>query len=619
MFFFEYERLVIKTGCVRQRPQEEKDEVECVACNSNLFSIDEVICSPTILSAKNEEKEIYEQILIVEKKRYVECSHNEYILSRSRSDSAGRRTGGKSYYGFTGPTLLLLNGELTILDLLRPPHESDGGRGRYMSSACRGSRSPSRSRFAKCFDEQIQVATFVIQRILSDTGGLNFMCITAERFVVTFSCHKILGLPNALLDGTFSTFLFDDHTTRGWLHQLLINLQVKKHDGWIMEVNLIDARGLKKFDFLRFKSKRALLQKDMGSSRHHSSPKDHDRSDKDIHRSSRKMRDMDKDNGREERNGKRRDRDMERERDRVVAERTENERDREKSRDRDGKDIDREKSREREVKDKYRERSRDREVKERVKEKKANIERLKKESGKRAAIERSRIEAGKGAAIDRLKIETMRRAVMGRLKKEKKKGKSENLNAKAYASSSYLLKNGWKDSAGEYVQLCFNCSSIYEAGQFCEMFHSDEDGWRDCESCKQVTAIPCQKPVLTPLFDKLVSTTDSNLRTSRMRIPWKYAMAHFPKVTGTEVVPLNIIDTDGKEWGVYFRCWPHYDKGKYVMTGLKDFYVSKNLQAGDTEKKFKSASLFSVAFYRRDTDGKLVMELRKPSAMSPTH
>ncbi|GJR18998.1 integrase, catalytic region, zinc finger, CCHC-type containing protein, partial [Tanacetum coccineum] len=49
-----------------------------------------------------------------------------------------------------------------------------------------------------------------------------------------------------------------------------------------------------------------------------------------------------------------------------------------------------------------------------------------------------------------------------------------------------------------------------------------------------------------------------------------------------ELVALNIIDTDGKEWGVYFRCWPHYDKGKYVMTGLKDFYVSKNLQAGDT-------------------------------------
>ncbi|GJY83239.1 hypothetical protein Tco_0496615 [Tanacetum coccineum] len=73
------------------------------------------------------------------------------------------------------------------------------------------------------------VATFVIQRILSDTGGLNFMCITAERFVVTFSCHKILGLPNALLDGTFSTFLFDDHTTRGWLHQLLINLQGRRY------------------------------------------------------------------------------------------------------------------------------------------------------------------------------------------------------------------------------------------------------------------------------------------------------------------------------------------------------------------------------------------------------
>ncbi|PWA96698.1 B3 domain-containing protein [Artemisia annua] len=222
-------------------------------------------------------------------------------------------------------------------------------------------------------------------------------------------------------------------------------------------------------------------------------------------------------------------------------------------------------------------------------------------------------------------------------------------------SSSVKLMNGWKDSTGEYVPLCYNCCSIYKAGQFCEMFHSDEDGWRDCESCKQlihcgcivslsdymmhdsggITCNKCSdtnsllgrdcsndeshstdvtdltndtdlKSVLTPLFEKVVSTTDSNLKTSRMRIPRNYATAHFPEVTGTEVVPLNIIDTDGKEWGVYFRCWPHYNKATYVMTGLKDFYVSKNLQAGDT-----------VAFYRRDTDGKIVMELRKPSDQGP--
>ena len=68
------------------------------------------------------------------------------------------------------------------------------------------------------------------------------------------------------------------------------------------------------------------------------------------------------------------------------------------------------------------------------------IERLKKESGKRAAIERLRIETGKGAVIERPKIETGRRAVIGRLKIEKKKGKSENLNAKAGTFYFYHIR-----------------------------------------------------------------------------------------------------------------------------------------------------------------------------------
>ncbi|PWA67237.1 cell differentiation protein RCD1 [Artemisia annua] len=101
------------------------------------------------------------------------------------------------------------------------------------------------------------VATFIIQRILSDAGGLNFMCRTAERFVETSrvlrsmvtaqptsgllkhiircyllftqnsrACDALKGsLPNALRDGTFSTILSEDQTTSGWLQQLLLNLQ----------------------------------------------------------------------------------------------------------------------------------------------------------------------------------------------------------------------------------------------------------------------------------------------------------------------------------------------------------------------------------------------------------
>ncbi|PWA97243.1 B3 domain-containing transcription repressor VAL1 [Artemisia annua] len=102
-------------------------------------------------------------------------------------------------------------------------------------------------------------------------------------------------------------------------------------------------------------------------------------------------------------------------------------------------------------------------------------------------------------------------------------------------------------------------------------------------------------PVLTPLFEKVVTTTDSNLKTSRMIIPKKYALAHFPKVSGSEVVPLNIEDTEGQKCDVSLRCWrPHGNNTTYVITGLKDFYVSKNLQAGDigTNLVFEISALY---------------------------
>lgn len=44
---------------------------------------------------------------------------------------------------------------------------------------------------------------------------------------------------------------------------------------------------------------------------------------------------------------------------------------------------------------------------------------------------------------------------------------------------------------------------------------------------------------------------------------------------------MDIIDTEGQQWDVSLRCWPREKNTTYVITGLKDFYVSKNLQAGD--------------------------------------
>jgi len=103
------------------------------------------------------------------------------------------------------------------------------------------------------------VATFIVQKILLDDVGLNYICATAERF---FAVGAVLGgmvqmlaeqpsvrllkhiircylrlsdnprarealrqcLPDLLRDPNFTACLKDDVTTRRWLAQLLINV-----------------------------------------------------------------------------------------------------------------------------------------------------------------------------------------------------------------------------------------------------------------------------------------------------------------------------------------------------------------------------------------------------------
>jgi len=105
------------------------------------------------------------------------------------------------------------------------------------------------------------VATFIVQKILLDDIGLRYICATAERFfaVATVLAQMVQALaeqpsarllkhiircylrltenaracaalnsclPTVLKDGTFNSFLQDDHVTRRWLQQLLHNMTV---------------------------------------------------------------------------------------------------------------------------------------------------------------------------------------------------------------------------------------------------------------------------------------------------------------------------------------------------------------------------------------------------------
>eukprot|EP00638_Chattonella_subsalsa_P010097 CAMPEP_0117761406 /NCGR_PEP_ID=MMETSP0947-20121206/17264_1 /TAXON_ID=44440 /ORGANISM="Chattonella subsalsa, Strain CCMP2191" /LENGTH=144 /DNA_ID=CAMNT_0005582397 /DNA_START=572 /DNA_END=1006 /DNA_ORIENTATION=+ len=103
------------------------------------------------------------------------------------------------------------------------------------------------------------VATFIVQKILLDEMGLNYICATAERFYAVSTvlsnmvsvltenpsvrllkhivrCYLRLSdnlrarealrqcLPEALRDNTFTVVLKDDVTSKRWLTQLLFNI-----------------------------------------------------------------------------------------------------------------------------------------------------------------------------------------------------------------------------------------------------------------------------------------------------------------------------------------------------------------------------------------------------------
>eukprot|EP00898_Chlorokybus_atmophyticus_P001071 jgi/Chlat1/1965/Chrsp158S00124 len=60
---------------------------------------------------------------------------------------------------------------------------------------------------------------------------------------------------------------------------------------------------------------------------------------------------------------------------------------------------------------------------------------------------------------------------------------------------------GWPRSSGQPTPLCSKCSSLFEAGTFCEEYHQEEDGWRSCVTCQKKLHCGCIVSSSSYLFD----------------------------------------------------------------------------------------------------------------------
>ncbi|CAN6468088.1 unnamed protein product [Victoria cruziana] len=57
------------------------------------------------------------------------------------------------------------------------------------------------------------------------------------------------------------------------------------------------------------------------------------------------------------------------------------------------------------------------------------------------------------------------------------------MNSRCGTTTTSRWRPGWPLRAGGLANLCDTCGLAYEQSMFCDMFHVNETGWRDCNSC----------------------------------------------------------------------------------------------------------------------------------------
>ncbi|KAH6828299.1 hypothetical protein C2S53_014075 [Perilla frutescens var. hirtella] len=62
-------------------------------------------------------------------------------------------------------------------------------------------------------------------------------------------------------------------------------------------------------------------------------------------------------------------------------------------------------------------------------------------------------------------------------------GSKSCMNEVCRGTTSSEWKKGWSLKSGGFAALCYRCGSAYENSVFCETFHLEESGWRECRIC----------------------------------------------------------------------------------------------------------------------------------------
>ncbi|KAG6751406.1 hypothetical protein POTOM_045942 [Populus tomentosa] len=93
------------------------------------------------------------------------------------------------------------------------------------------------------------------------------------------------------------------------------------------------------------------------------------------------------------------------------------------------------------------------------------------------------------------------------------------MNASCQTATTHEWKRGWPLRSGGHALLCYNCGSAYEDSLFCDTFHSDEPGWRECNICSKHLHCGCiASKFLLELLDYGGVGCASCARSSRLHL-----------------------------------------------------------------------------------------------------
>ncbi|MED6145148.1 hypothetical protein PIB30_022291 [Stylosanthes scabra] len=144
---------------------------------------------------------------------------------------------------------------------------------------------------------------------------------------------------------------------------------------------------------------------------------------------------------------------------------------------------------------------------------------------------------------------------------------------------SQIPKKGWKLRSGDRAELCDRCGSAFEEGRFCETFHLNASGWRNCETCRKrihcgcivsydtfmlldpggVECHGCAKSLHVKAYfeDRIRKLSEHDHNRNQLAgsgpVPWKQAPSIFNSISSSNVQPgvCSLVDLSHKVDKIY--------------------------------------------------------------------